>query len=88
MPYMTSTRSPHIAIVFCRYFDQASGSRIFVPRIEYVLCSVWQQFSAAVSAPNCSMNQCISAGASVSGASRNSKSRPAIVIFWPVSVIS
>ena len=51
-----------------------------------MLCSVWQQFSAAVTAANCSMNQCISAGASLSGASMNSKSSPAIVIRCPVSV--
>jgi hypothetical protein len=53
-----------------------------------VLCIVWQQFSAAVSAPNCGMNQCISAGASVSRASRNSNAMPSIVIVWPVAVIS
>jgi hypothetical protein len=47
---------------------------------------VWQQFSAAVTALNWSMNQCISDGASVSGASMNSKSKPAIVIRCPVSV--
>jgi hypothetical protein len=46
---------------------------------------VWQQFSAAVTAPNCSMNQCISAGASESGAIMNSKSSPAIVSRCPVS---
>ncbi|HEX6047871.1 MAG TPA: hypothetical protein VFZ21_01335 [Gemmatimonadaceae bacterium] len=57
-----------------------------MPRIEYVLCSVWQQFSAAVTALNRSMNQCISASASLSGAIMNSKSRPAMFLRSPVSV--
>ncbi len=48
---------------------------------------MWQQFSAAVSAPSSSMNQCISDGASVSGASMNSNVRPSMSSFCPVSVI-
>ena len=85
IPYMTSARSPHRSIVCSRYFDHAIGSRILAPRIVYVLCSVWQQFSAAVTALNCSMNQCISDGASLSGAIMNSKSSPAMDIRCPVS---
>ena len=69
---ITSALSPHIDSTSLRYFDHGSGSRIFAPRSEYVLCSVWVASSAAEMAFISSMYHSISAGASDPGAIRNS----------------
>jgi hypothetical protein len=52
-----------------------------------VLCSEWFAFSAQVSALSWGIQMCISSGASVSGAYRNSNVNPAISRFVPVAVI-
>jgi hypothetical protein len=49
--------------------------------------SQWLAFSARVSARNCGIQMCISSGASVSGAYRNSKVSLAMSCLVPVSVM-
>jgi hypothetical protein len=48
IPNNTSTSSPQSWSVWFRNFDQASGLRIAAPRSEYVLCRVWEAFSAVL----------------------------------------
>ena len=71
-----------------RYFDQASASRVFAPRIGHRLCIVWQPFSARFSTLNCGKWKFISAGASVSGVSWKTISMPSMVCRSTACVMS
>ncbi len=69
------------------YFDQASESRTWAPRIGTRLCIVCVQFSARHSQRRSGKWKCISAGASDCGVFWKTMRIPSTTISWPVVVI-